>query len=304
MKSLLRTVQRFPRWALCEVTSRSVKVALTGDGGDELFAGYDRYQAVELASRIDKLPGVVKKILSSSFWQKFPASVSQKNLMRRLKRFQASMALEPRLRYLQWISQFQKEERQSLYTPEFTGSICSTAVEDWFFQQYDQFPGLDFVTQTTAVDQISYLPGDILTKVDIASMAFGLECRSPFLDQQVGELAASLPLSFKMKNRVGKLVLKEAFRDLIPEPILRRKKMGFGVPVDHWFRHELKPLLHDYLLSDRALSRGYFRREAIQQLLSEHEEKKRDHSYRLWSLLVLECWHRTYIDQVPVRGGF
>ncbi len=290
-----------PTMALCELTRQSVKVALTGDGGDELFAGYDRYQAVRLGAMLDQLPWTVKKFLTASFWQRLPASVSQKNVLRRFKRFQASLQQEPRLRYLEWISQFKQAERLVLYTPEFLEQIQPQAAADWFFHVYEQVQNRDIVTRTAAADQISYLPCDILTKVDIASMAYGLECRSPLLDHRVAELAARLPISFKIKDRTGKYILREAFRDLIPELILHRKKMGFGVPVDHWFRGELKPLLHDYLLDDRTIARGYFRPTAVQQLIEEHQQKKRDHSYRLWSLLVLEVWHRLYIDGNGLR---
>ncbi len=285
-----------PTMALCELTSRAVKVVLSGDGGDELFVGYDRYQAVRLGARCDFLPARVRRLLASSLWQHLPTSVSYKSMSRRLKRFIASLALEPRLRYLQWISQFQMEERQSLYTPEFAADIHAQSASEWINALYAEFPDLDIVSQTAAVDQLSYLPGDILTKVDIASMAHGLECRSPFLDHRVAELANRIPLAFKLKGRFGKYILRETFRDLVPEPILTRGKMGFGVPMDHWFRGELQPLLHDYLLGDRLLARGYFRRETIQRLIDEHTRKQRDHAYRLWSLLVLEAWHRRHVD--------
>jgi len=286
-----------PTMALCEMTSQAVKVALTGDGGDELFVGYDRYRAVQLADKLDRGPAFLKTLLGASFWNRLPTSIGQKTLLRRIKRFQASLQLSPRLRYLQWISQFQLQERQSLYTEEFKSQINTESVNLWFDSLYEQLPPQDQVSWTAAVDQISYLPGDILTKVDIASMAYGLECRSPFLDHHVAGFAARLPLRWKLKGKAGKWILRKAFGSLLPEPILKRKKMGFGVPVDHWFRNELQPLLHDYLLSEQALGRGYFRQQALEQLIHEHTHSQRDHAYRLWSLLVLESWHRLYIDQ-------
>ncbi len=293
-----------PTMALCEVTSRSVKVAVTGDGGDELFAGYDRYRAVRLGKQIDSLPGFLRRIIASSIWQKLPASVNQKTLLRKIKRFLGSASLEPRSRYLQWIAIFQKAQRDQLYSASFRNSLQSFQADHWLPEVYLQFPGRDIVTQTTAVDVVSYLPCDILNKVDIASMSVGLECRSPLLDHKIAEFTSRIPLDFKLKRKTGKRILRDAFAELIPESILNRPKMGFGVPVDHWFRHELKPMLYDILLSDRALSRGYFEPDAVRNLVEEHVSSNADHSYRLWAMLVLETWQRMFIDPqtVPVQA--
>lgn len=290
-----------PTMVLCQWTRQSVKVALTGDGGDELFCGYDRYRAVRLGERFDRLPGFLRSLIQASCWQRLPSSVRSRSFSRRLKRFLGSLALDPRLRYLQWISQFQHQQRQDLYTPEFAAQVELDQAATWMNELYARFPHCDQVTQTTAVDLLSYLPCDILVKVDIASMAHGLECRSPFLDHRVAELAARLPLNLKLRGRNGKFLLCETFRDLIPEPILQRPKMGFGVPIDYWFRGELQPLLREYLLGDRALSRGYFRPEAVQRLIDEHTRKQQDHAYRLWSLLILEAWHRQHIDRTTLN---
>ncbi|MCH8241600.1 MAG: asparagine synthetase B, partial [Planctomycetes bacterium] len=147
-----------------------------------------------------------------------------------------------------------------------------------------------------ALDFKTYLPGDILTKVDIASMAYSLECRSPFLDHRVVELAAHMPIELKRRRKQGKRILTETFGDLIPPSIRRRRKMGFGVPLDHWFRNELKPLLYDLLLDETSLGRGYFRPETVRSLIEEHVNGRWDHSYRLWALLCFELWQRTFLD--------
>ena len=293
-----------PTMALCEVTSEAVKVALTGDGGDELFAGYDRYRAVRLGEKIDSLPKPLRKILTSKIWQKLLASANRKTILRRIKRFLASISLDPRSRYQQWITIFQTEQRNQLYTNEFRESLQGAQADSWLLGVYDQVPNTDIVTQTTGVDLLAYLPCDILTKVDIASMSVGLECRSPFLDHRIAEFASQLPISYKLKGKIGKRILRDAFRDLIPESILTRPKMGFGVPVDHWFRNELKPLLHDVLLSDLALSRGHFLPQAVRDLVEQHVSGRADHSARLWALLVLEAWQRMFIDPetIPVQA--
>ena len=147
---------------------------------------------------------------------------------------------------------------------------------------------------------MTYLPCDLLTKVDIASMAHGLEARSPFLDHKVMELAGRIPMRYKLRvtprGLEGKLILKEAFGDLLPRPILTRRKMGFGVPIAAWFRGELKGMLHDILLSPRALERGYFVPYQVRALAQQHTDGVRDHGYRLWTLLMLELWHRRFVD--------
>ena len=167
------------------------------------------------------------------------------------------------------------------------------------FDSYRLCPDRDFVTRTTATDLVSYLPGDLLTKVDIASMSTGLECRSPMLDHKVMELAARMPLEVKQSQNRGKRVLIETFTDLIPSDIQTRKKMGFGVPIDHWFRNELRELLHDVLLSHKATERGLLRREVVRRLIEEHTTGVFDHAYRLWNLLCLELWQCMYLDALP-----
>lgn len=292
-----------PMMALSEMTRQHVTVALSGDGGDELFAGYDRYRAVQLAARFDRLPRALRAICTSRLWQALPASVEQKSFRRRVKRFLAAIGEPPERRYLTWISIFDQHRRDALYTDEFREQLHGHDAADVIVDAYAACENRDFVTRTTCVDVQTYLPCDILTKVDIASMSHSLECRSPFLDHRVVELAAQMPLSLKRRGKQGKTILTDTFADLVPSSIQRRKKMGFGVPLDHWFRDELKPLLHDMLLDSTALSRGYFREETIRSLIDEHTTRQWDHSYRLWSLLCFELWQRMYLDggQVPVE---
>ena len=152
--------------------------------------------------------------------------------------------------------------------------------------------------RTTCVDVETYLPCDILTKVDVASMAYGLEARSPFMDHHVVELAAQMPLALKLHGRRGKRILVETFRDLLPESIQSRPKMGFGVPLDHWFRNELRELLCDTLLDPRSLQRGYFDPAAVRRLIDEHVASQWDHSARLWLLLMFELWQQRFVDDV------
>jgi asparagine synthase (glutamine-hydrolysing) len=155
----------------------------------------------------------------------------------------------------------------------------------------------DPVTAVSLADLVTYLPCDLMTKVDVASMAHGLECRQPFLDYRVVELAARMPQRLKFRYGQGKRILREVFADLLPEMIQRRPKMGFGVPLDYWFRHELKDYVREVLLDRRTLQRGFFRPEAVTQLLDQHQQAHFSHGYRLWSLLILELWQRQWSDE-------
>jgi asparagine synthase (glutamine-hydrolysing) len=285
-----------PMMYLAEMTRREVTVALSGDGGDEMFCGYDRYRAVGVAQRIDRLPRWMKTILSASLWQRIPASVEQKSYRRRLKRLLAELGKPPERRYLRWINIFDEGRRRDLYTEEFARRLGTVDSAGFLLDAYDECRDRDFVTRTTCADVLTYLPCDILTKVDIASMAYSLECRCPFLDHRVAELAARMPIELKQTAGGGKRILIETFRDLLPPAIQTRSKMGFGVPLDVWFRGELRPLLHETLLDSSSLGRGLFKPESVRRLVDEHDQRRWDHSYRLWALICLELWQRTYLD--------
>jgi asparagine synthase (glutamine-hydrolysing) len=285
-----------PTWYVSEHTRREVKVALTGDGGDELFAGYERYRAVRLGARIDRLPGVLRSMIAARTWQRLPASPRQKGFMRRIKRFAEAAAMPAPRRYAEWITTFNESRRASLYTDEFLAQLPNSDPVEFLTQAYSRSAARDPVTSASLADLVTYLPCDLMTKVDIASMAHGLECRQPFLDHAVVEWAAAMPIRCKLRGRRAKRILEETFGDLIPRDIFRRRKMGFGVPLDHWFRDELKDFAHDVLLDPAALGRGYFRPAAIEQLLREHTTGVFDHAQRLWSLLFFELWQREWVD--------
>ncbi len=284
-----------PMMYLSEMTRRHVTVALSGDGGDELFAGYERYRAVQLAGKFDRLPRPLQRLIAAPLWQILPASTRQKSSRRRFKRLLSALAYPPERRYLKWISIFDDARLPGLYSHEFRERLGNADAARFLMNAYAECPSRDFVTRTMCADVLTYLPCDILNKVDIASMTYGLEARCPFLDHEVVDLAAALPLEWKMQRGRGKKILIETFADLLPPAIQRRSKMGFGVPLDHWFRGELAPLLKEVLLDRRSLDRGLFRPQAVEQLVNEHVSGRWDHSYRLWSLLVFEMWQQKYL---------
>lgn len=286
-----------PTYYVSQVTRRHVTVALTGDGGDELFGGYTRYQAVLIGEWFDRLPGWLRGVIAARRWQDLPASVRQRSVRRRFKRLVGLLAEAPPVRYRAWVSIFADALRRELYSPDFRAQLGAHHSSDALDRYYAELPGRDFATRTMYVDLLSYLPGDILTKVDIASMANSLECRGPFLDQEVVALAGRMPRSLKLRGRQTKRILKKAFADLLPPSIRRRGKMGFGVPIDSWLRGELAPMLQDLLRGQRFRERGWFDQAVVERLIEEHLDRHWDHSIRLWALIMLEWWARQHLDQ-------
>jgi asparagine synthase (glutamine-hydrolysing) len=290
-----------PTFVLSELTRRHVTVALNGDGGDESFAGYERYRANVLAQRYDRMPAAVRGPLRrlAGF---IPPSGRSGSLLSKGKRFAEAFGELREQRYARWMSHFHQSLKSELCQPEFlaAGGPDPASI---LFNAYEASDALDFVDATLDVDVHTYLPDDLLVKVDIATMAHGLEGRSPLLDHNVMEFAASLPSGFKLKGGVKKHVLKLAVATLLPDEIVNRPKMGFGVPLETWFRVELKEMAYDILLSSRLRARGYFNDQFVRRLLDEHTKGVRAWHYQLWNLLMLELWHRAFIDQRPAQFG-
>jgi len=285
-----------PTYYVSQQTRRFVTVALTGDAGDECFAGYPRYKATKMASWFDAMPRALRGVAASRIWQHLPASVEQKTIRRRLKKLMAALNLPPEERYLRWICIFDDEAKDALYTPDFAARVAGNRSAEILLSAYRRLRTRDFVTRTTFVDMMTYLPDDLLVKVDITSMACSLETRSPFLDHKVVELAARMPVALKLKRLKGKYILKKAFAHMLPARIVKRPKMGFGVPISVWFRESMKDFVRDCLCSKRARERGIFEPKAVRRLIDDHVAGRFDHGYRLWALLMLELWSRMFID--------
>jgi asparagine synthase (glutamine-hydrolysing) len=281
-----------PTWYVSELTRRHVTVALSGDGGDELFAGYPRYRAALAAARFDRFVPL-RSLVGSRLWQLLPASGRQKSFLRRVKRFSEAITLPPPRRYLNWIGIFQERQRADLYREDFLAQLAADPAV-FLRAAWQRCGNRDTVTCASLCDLTTYLPCDLMTKVDIASMAHSLECRAPILDYRVVEFAASLPVRLKYRRGRGKWLLREAFGHLLPREVFTRPKMGFGVPLDAWFRGELKDMAADLLLSPTAHCLAWFRREAIEDLWNAHQSRQTDHANRLWALLMFEAWLREW----------
>jgi asparagine synthase (glutamine-hydrolysing) len=266
-----------PTLLVCEATRGHVTVALVGDGGDEAFGGYERYRAHELAGRVPQLVGAAGLRALGVV----PASRREpRSTLYRARRFLDAAAQPADERYARLVEVFPHELRRELWTDEALAHAASSMIP------HD--PDL------RVVDIESYLPGDLLPKADIASMAVSLELRAPFLDHHVVELGLALPAELAR----GKEALRKAFAWEVPPEIRTRSKTGFGVPLERWFREELRPVAEDLLLG--GADRGLFRRPVVERLLREHAERRVDHGHRLWCLCMLELWQCRYVD--PAAG--
>ena len=285
-----------PTYYVSKLTRDFVTVALTGDGGDESFAGYERYVADKLADYYRRVPAFIREGIIRRAVDRLPHSTNRRNFLRRLKRFVRGISEPPERRYVRWICFFDNEMKGDLYTPAFNDLNREIDSVDLTVKWYEQADAEQFLDRTLFVDVMSYLPEDLLVKVDIASMAHSLEARAPFLDHKLMEFAASLPADLKLRGMETKYLLKHTLSDIVPQEILQRRKMGFGVPLDVWFRNDLKEMAYDVLLDQKSIERGYFRKEYVLKMLDDHVSKQYDHSYRIWALLFLELWHRMFID--------
>jgi asparagine synthase (glutamine-hydrolysing) len=242
------------------------------------------------------VPAFIREGIVRRAVDRLPHSTNRRNFLRRLKRFVRGIAEPPERRYVRWICFFDNEMKGDLYTPAFNDLNREIDSVDLTVKWYEQADADQFLDRTLFVDVMSYLPEDLLVKVDIASMAHSLEARAPFLDHKVMEFAASLPADLKLRGMETKYLLKHTLSDIVPQEILQRRKMGFGVPLDVWFRNDLKEMAYDVLLDQKSIDRGYFRKEYLLKMLDDHVSKHYDHSYRIWALLFLELWHRMFID--------
>ena len=280
---------------LADRTRQEVTVALNGDGGDELFGGYERYVALQLSDWIRKRHLALPARWISSLAGRIDGQAERSRFPQRLKRFGLSLSKETGERYLDWVGLLKKEERDSLYIPLFRERISLDHSLLYLKENYRHFPANGATQTTPLIDMLTYLPNDLLVKADRMTMAHALEGRSPFLDRDLVAFAASLPFSYKVRGLTTKYLLKEALRPFLPDEILRRRKQGFGVPVGLWFRGELRETLQE-TLGPRFLERGLFRKEAIGSLIQRHLCGKEDGGQRLWALFMLELWYRRFVD--------
>jgi len=281
-----------PTYYLARMAREHVTVALGGDGGDELFGGYGRYRAMAMAEKLDWIPGPIRRGTWQAVRSLLPDTGSERSPRARLRRFARGVAEPAASRYAQIAGIFAADRLFAAATPDFRSAVV--CAEQELGMRAAALQG-DAVTRAQRSDLALYLPDDLLVKVDIASMANSLEVRAPFLDRQLVEYAMRLPTRLKIRGGRGKWLLRRAFADVLPAETAARGKQGFGLPIGAWLRTSLRTLLDDVVLSPTALGRGYLAPEAVRALVREHLRGV-DNSHRLWSLVMLELWHREYVD--------
>jgi asparagine synthase (glutamine-hydrolysing) len=279
------------------MTRNYVKVVLTGDAGDENFAGYPRYLRSKWVAQFSRIPEKIRRKFLPPFLRLAAQMHWKEKTFNRLADFVAAISSNQARNYAEQVKIFNGGEKEDLYSPDFIDILKGTDSVDYLVRKYEEAETEDLIEQLLYLDINTYLPEDLLVKMDIATMASSLEARVPFLDHHLMEFIATIPPRLKLKGTVTKYILKEAFSDFLPQPILARKKMGFGVPVSRWFRNELKDYVYEILLDSRTLNRGYFRRDGIERLLNDHTAARYDHSSKIWALLFLEMWFRVFIDK-------
>jgi len=285
-----------PTFYVARETRRHVTVALNGDGGDESFAGYERYAAMQMAQNYRQIPSILRRSLIEPSLKALPISETKRTRLRDMKRFVSFAGLPDLERYFRWTTTFSESEKEELYSEDFRTSLNGAKPIDVVSRWLQSAKAGGVVDNAMFVDQMTYLPNDLLVKVDIATMANSLEARSPFLDHQLIEFAASLPEDLKSKRGETKAFLKKVASRLIPKDVIYRRKMGFGVPIGSWLRQPMAPFLKDILLSEKSRTRGVFRPDVVQVLIAQHTSGRRDHSSKLWSLLMLELWFNRFCD--------
>jgi asparagine synthase (glutamine-hydrolysing) len=279
-----------PTFVVSLFARQEVKVVLTGEGADELFGGYRRYSFDQLSGRVKDMPGWMKKIVPfftgrmKDPYQQAWQALNKEDLVKR---------------HMAWSRLCLEETLQGLAGEKLLYEMEHSKVEESLeriFEGAEPY-GFDNLNLMLYMDLKTWLPDDLLNKVDRMSMAASLEARVPYLDHRLIEFAFSLPSSMKLRGSTGKYILKKAAQGYVPRDIINRRKKGFAVPLGPWFRQELKPLLVDILHSEKFQKRGYFNTAKVEEVLQEHMTGRKDHHLLLYGLLLVELWHRRFIDE-------
>jgi len=279
-----------PTFMVSKLAREHVTVALSGDGGDELFAGYTRYAIEKKREAFSRVPGFFRRGVMGPVSRRLPHNAKGRNFIH-------NVALDPANRFLDSMSIFTTLNKELLYAREMRMFLERK-------NRYVDFTALAAKVTTGSptdellyIDSKTYLPGDILTKVDRMSMAASLEARAPLLDHKLIDFVTTIPASLKLKGTETKYIMKKAVADLVPNEILNRPKQGFGVPIQEWINSQLRTRIREELANLTSGHRDYIDQGYVQVLLDEHERGRRDHSMALWALFMFQLWHREYVEK-------
>jgi asparagine synthase (glutamine-hydrolysing) len=291
----LADVSVFPTYLVSQLARQHVTVALSGDGGDELFAGYEWYVANKLASYYHKFPAFLKDGWIPRLVDSIPPSTHKKGVTNKLKRFVEGSVLPNSLQHFRWHIFATEESKKHLYSEELQRSVGQISAYGRFIDHLQSTERADPLWQQQVADIKTYLADDILVKVDRMSMANSLEARTPFLDYRLVEFAAGLPSDLKLKGLQAKYILKRCMASKLPRAVLNRKKEGFSIPMKNWLKQELRPLMQDLLSTARMKNGGFFNPSYVQKLMTDHLKGVANHSHQLWSLMMFEIWQDSYL---------
>jgi asparagine synthase (glutamine-hydrolysing) len=284
-----------PTYLLSRFTRKHVTVALGGDGGDELFAGYPMYAGLRWAEFYRRVPSALRTSVVEPLVKLLPVKTKNLSFDYKALRFVTGAKYDAVARHHVWFGSFTPEEQTELLTADALAASNSDIYAQ-ARQFADECDSADLVTRMQSVDTRLYLAEDILTKVDRASMAVSLEVRAPFLDPRVAEYVASLPSNYKLRGQKTKYILKKAVKEMLPPFVTKRGKKGFGVPVAEWLKVKLRPLARDLLSPERVRRAGVFNPNYIARLQDEHERGVANHRKLLWTLLMFELWHESFVE--------
>jgi asparagine synthase (glutamine-hydrolysing) len=290
-----------PVYLVSRFAREHVTMVLTGDGGDEAFAGYPTYNAYFLRALYRRVPAFLRRHVVRRLVEALPVSTSKVSFDFRAKRFVAGAELSPEEAHFWWRSILSEGAKRDLYTDSFRDALDGARpTAELYREHFDRSRTDDPLARMLYADTRFYLPADMLTKVDRMSMANALEARGPFLDHELMELAARIPSHIKFKGRQQKYILKRALAPLLPASILQRRKAGFNVPVNAWLHGAFGARARDVLSPDRVAAAGFFRPDAVARLLDEHAARRADHSFAIWGLFCFQLWYERFVAATEV----
>jgi len=286
----------FPTYLVSKMAREHVTVVLSGDGGDELFAGYDAYRADRIYRAYRRLPAFVRQGLISPAAKLLPPTEKKKGAFNKIKRFVEGTQYPEDLQHVRWMIFLAAQEKRLLYGEALRSVDMQHGAHDFMRHHFQNADSQDEINRQLYVDIKTYLCDDIMVKVDRMSMAASLEARAPFLDYRVVEYAATIPSALKLRGKQTKWILKQAMAGLLPPQIIKRGKEGFSIPIKNWLKQELRPLMLEVLSPARLKRDGFFDAAYVQRLIDEHLRGVENHSHRLWALTVFGIWHDHYLS--------